>query len=429
MCMEKFFIKGGNKLYGKAVVQTSKNATLPILSACILTKNKVVINKIPNITDIDNMLEILKSLNVKCTRIGSTVTLNPKNAKNIKVDCKLARTMRSSVFLLGSMLGRFKTAFLSLPGGCKIGARPIDIHIDALKKLNVSVEEVGDYLYFNATRAKANRVKLRLASVGATENIIEFASTLKGKTTILNPAREPEIVDLCNFLNLMGAKIYGAGTKKITIYGVDSLYGAIYTPMGDRIVAGTLMIATAMCGGDVTLENAVPYQNENIIKKLVKMGCQIDIKSDIIHIVRERPLVSIGKIVTGFYPEFPTDLQSMMTVLSCTLMQPTYIRERVFENRFLIVDELKKMGANISKMDENCIVVRAGELKGCEVCARDLRGGASLILAGLVAEGTTIVTGVQFIERGYEQIEQVLSSLNADIKKYEQKSSDNNLNS
>lgn len=415
--MNKIIVNGGNRLNGEVFVQTSKNATLPILSACLLNSEEVKINRIPKITDVENMLRILSDLGVQVDRESDSVTLDPRLAKNSKVDCELSKTMRSSVFLLGSMLSRFKTAFLSMPGGCKIGARPIDIHIDAFKRLGVEVVEAGDYLYFDATNARANKIKLRMASVGATENIIEFATLLKGKTVIYNPAKEPEIVELSNFLNLCGAKIYGAGTDKITIYGVDRLYSAQYTPMGDRIVAGTIMIAVAMTGGEVKIANGMPYQNLNLIEKLTKMGCQIDIKNGIITISSEGNLTTLGELTTGFYPEFPTDLQSMMTVICSTCEGKTKISERIFENRFLIVDELKKMGADITVLNNHEIIVSGSRLKGVKVEARDLRGGAALLLAGLVAQGKTEITNIHFIDRGYEAIEDVFNSLGADIKR------------
>ncbi|MBR2970074.1 MAG: UDP-N-acetylglucosamine 1-carboxyvinyltransferase, partial [Clostridia bacterium] len=275
----------------------------------------------------------------------------------------------------------------------------------------------GECISFDARHAKSGKVKLRLPSVGATENLIEFACLLSGKTTILNPAREPEIVDLANFLNKMGAKILGAGTKKITIYGVDKLEGTIYTPMGDRIVSGTIMTAVAIAGGDVTMTNACPYQNEKFIKILCSLGCQIDIKNDIIHISRLGSLTSNKVISTDYYPGFPTDLQSMMVALAIFCQGKTIIKENIFEDRFLTVPELQKMGANIDILSHKKIRVKGGEIFGAEVFSRDLRGGASLVLAGLGAEGETTVTDIYHIDRGYDHIEKVLTSLGANIRR------------
>ena len=277
---------------------------------------------------------------------------------------------------------------------------------------------LGDSVFLDATNARANTVKLRFPSVGATENIIQFASLLKGKTVIKNSAREPEVVDLINFLNLCGAKIYGAGTKTITIYGVDKLHGCEYLPCPDRIVAGTITIATAICGGDVTITNSRPQENQKLIKELRRIGCQIDEKNDIIHIVRDKPLQNIGRISTGCYPEFPTDLQSQMLALACFCKGKTIVNENIFENRFLIVEELKKLGADIKSIDENSVVVYGNKkMTGCDVSALDLRGGAGIILACLGSNKKSRVMNAHFVDRGYEQIEKQLSSLGVKIKR------------
>ena len=257
--INSFEILGGNKLYGEIKNQTSKNATLPIMSASLLCDGVVKINEVPNITDVDNMLKILKKIGVTIKRDEKSITLNPTKANNAIIDCKLSKTMRSSLFLLGSMLSKFGEIDLTLPGGCKIGARPIDIHIQALKKMGVRVERFDDHIFFKVEKARSAKIKLKIPSVGATENIIQFACKLKGKTIIKNAAREPEVVDLCNFLNQMGAKILGAGTNVITIYGVSKLTTTEYKPIGDRIVSGTVMCAVAIAGGEVTITNAVPY--------------------------------------------------------------------------------------------------------------------------------------------------------------------------
>ncbi|MBO5954667.1 MAG: UDP-N-acetylglucosamine 1-carboxyvinyltransferase [Clostridia bacterium] len=413
-----FEIVGGNKLFGEIKNQTSKNATLPILSASLLCDGEVKINEVPNITDVDNMLKILKKIGVQIKKEKNSVILNPTKADNSMLDCELSKTMRSSLFLLGPMLVKFGEVDLTLPGGCKIGARPIDIHIKAFEKLGVRVVKFDDHIFFKAEKPRPNKIKLKIPSVGATENIVQFACRLKGKTTIINPAREPEVVDLCNFLNQMGAKIVGAGTKKITIYGVDKFYSTEYKPMGDRIVAGTIMTAVALCGGNVKITNAVPYQNLKLIEILQKIGCQIDYKNDIINISREKTLFSLGKISTGFYPDFPTDLQSMMLALSCVAEGETTICENVFENRFLTVPELKKLGAKVELLNSKTAKVKGVEsLHGETIEAKDLRGGASLVLLGLVANGKTVVKNIHFIDRGYVQLENILNSLGANTRR------------
>lgn len=413
-----FEIKKCNGLYGKIINQTSKNATLPIMSASLLCDDKVKILETPKITDVENMIKILKKIGVKIKREGRDVLINATTADKSQVDCELSKTMRSSLFLLGSMLSKFRHVSISAPGGCEIGKRPIDIHIDSLKKLGVEVETRKECFVFDAKKAKAGTIKLKIPSVGATENIIQFACKLKGVTTIINPAKEPEIVDLCNFLNQMGAKILGAGTNKITIYGVNKLRHTEYKPIGDRIVVGTILTAVALCGGDVEISNAVPYQNLKLIKIMRSMGCQIGYKNDIIHIIKDKSLISAKQISTGYYPQFATDLQSLMLTLSCVSEGKTTITERVFENRFLTVPELQKMGANIKTLNSKKVVVNGvKELKGASVVAKDLRGGASLVLAGLVANGKTMVENIHFIDRGYENLEKVLSKLGAKIRR------------
>ena len=413
-----FEIIGGNKLFGEIKNQTSKNATLPILSASLMCDGVVKINEVPNITDVDNMLKILKKIGVEIKRDEKSVSLNPSKATNCEIDCELSKTMRSSVFLLGPMLSKFGEIDLTLPGGCKIGARPIDIHIKAFEKLGVRVLKFDDHVFFKAEKPRANRIKLKIPSVGATENIVQFACRLKGKTTIINPAREPEVVDLCNFLNQMGAKIVGAGTKKITIYGVDKFYSTEYKPMGDRIISGTIMTAVSLCGGNVKITNAVPYQNLKLIEILQKIGCQIDYKNDIINISRDGDLKAVKEISTGFYPNFATDLQSLMLSLSCFCEGETKIVENVFENRFLTIPELKKFGADVELINSHIAKVKGKkELVGASVEAKDLRGGASLVLLGLGAKGKTTVKNIEFIDRGYEKLEDLLTSLGANIRR------------
>jgi len=415
---EVFEIIGGNKLNGEITVQTSKNAVLPIMSASLLFNGEVEINNVPKITDVKNMIKILKGLGCLVELADNRLKIDSKTADNTSINCELMNSMRSSLFLLGPLLSRFKTCMISKPGGCDIGTRPIDIHISSFKSLGVEIKSVGEMILFDATKAKSGKIKLRMASVGATENIIQFACLLKGRTTILNAAREPEVVDLCNFLNLAGAKILGAGTSKITIYGVDKLKNTKYTPIGDRIVAGTIMCAVAVCGGKVTINNSSAHENKKIIEKLVEMGCQINIKNDIITISRDKPLKSCKEIITGCYPDFPTDMQSLMLTVSCFAEGETQIKETLFENRFLTVEELNKMGSNINIISDRIVQVNGvKQLNGCNLISKDLRGGASLVIASLAANGKSKIENIHFIDRGYENIEEMFSALGAQIKR------------
>lgn len=414
----KFVIQGGKELFGTIVNQTSKNAVLPIMSASLLANGEVKLKNVPKITDVYHMLEILQLLGIAIEKYGHNISLNMSNVRDVGIDSELSKTMRSSLFLLGSYLSRFKHCTLTLPGGCDIGGRPIDIHIKCLKGLGVKVKELGESVFFDATNAKCGKVKLRMPSVGATENLVQFASKLKGKTTILNAAREPEVVDLCNFLIAMGAKISGAGTNRIVVHGVEKLKGVEYTPIPDRIVSGTIMTAVAMCGGDVYILNAGVNQNIKNIEILRSMGCQIETKNDIIHIVSNKNLNSIGCVKTGCYPKFATDMQSNILVISCVSNGKTTIYERIFENRFHIVQHLKKMGANIKIISPHKVeIVGTKELAPAEVDALDLRGGAGLVIAGLSAKGETVVNNVGFIDRGYENLEKMFACLNADIRR------------
>lgn len=418
MTNEVFEIVGGNKLNGTIKVQTSKNAVLPILAATIITPGVFKILDCPNIVDVNNMITILETFGAKVEKDTTGYIIDTKNIDITKLDCELCKTMRSSLFLLGSMLARCGRAIITEPGGCKIGARPIDIHLKSLKHLGVKITEVEDKIYFDSSKAHAGKVKLKLPSVGATENLVEFACKLKGKTTIYNAAKEPEVVDLCNFLNKMGAKIVGAGTTKITIYGVDNLTPVIYTPISDRIVAGTIMCGVAICGGNVVLTNAVAEHNLNLIDKLKSMGCVITYNNTTIHIVSNKKLTSVGEISTGYFPDFPTDEQSLMFVTSCLAKGQTEIKENIFENRFLTLPELKKMGANVLQKDKNSVtIIGVGELSATKLTALDLRGGASLVLAGLVAKGKTTVENIAYIDRGYEKLENMFASLGANIKR------------
>ncbi len=414
---DKFIIVGGNQLNGEVTIQTSKNAVLPILAGSILCDKPLLIKNVPNILDVNNMFNILRDLGVKLDYIDNDCFIDASNVASVTLNQDLCKTLRSSIFLLGPLLARFKKAIISYPGGCDIGNRPIDLHISGLQKLGVKITNRHSLIYCDARDMKSGEVQLDFPSVGATENLMMSAIFLKGTTRLINVAKEPEIIDLQNFLNSMGASISGAGTPEITINGVDKLHSTQYTPINDRIVEGTLMIATAITGGKVTLKNTNFKNNQSLIAKLSSVGCQIDTKNDIIHITSKGRLPSIDLIDTQVYPGFPTDMQAQMMALQTISDGVSVICENVFENRYKHAKELIKMGANIILRDRVAVVKGVAELAGAPVDATDLRAGAGLVLAGLKANGYTTINNVYHIDRGYENFENILTSLGADIKR------------
>lgn len=415
--MDKLVINGGRKLFGEVKIQGAKNAILPLFAAAVLTEEKVVINNVPELKDVDNMIKILKNLGVKVERYGSTAVIDPSVLNKYEIPNNLAKELRSSVFLLGSVLSRCKKAKVAYPGGCDIGLRPIDIHIKALRDLNVEIEESKGYIYCDAENFKNSEINLDYPSVGATENVILCAAVGKGVTVLHNAACEPEIVDLQNFINKMGGKIVGAGTSVIKIYGVKSLHGTLYDAMPDRIVAGTYAIAVAMNGGAVCLKGARYQDMRALLSKLSKTSCNIIQNSDNIYVKSNGKPVSVQKITTQPHPGFPTDLQAPMMALQTVSDGVSIFTENIFENRYRHVGELIKMGADIVTNGRTAVVKGVANLTGTDVYAQDLRGGAALVLAGLKAEGTTVVHDLRYIDRGYEKIEEVLRSIGADIRR------------
>lgn len=414
--MDKFVIKGGRRLAGEIGVEASKNSILPIIAASILTKEEVVIRNVPEITDLFKMLEILKSLGgeVFYDKQDKIVIIKNAGINNFEIPEKLASELRSSFFMLGPMISRFKKARVAYPGGCDIGSRPIDLHLFGLRELNVRVSEDYGYIACDGSAMKPSVIHLDFPSVGATENLMMAAVLLQGETIILNPAKEPEIVDLQNFINLLGGKICGAGTNKIVIKGVKKLSGGVFTPMPDRIVAGTYMIAAAMTKGSVSIKNINPEYVFSLINKLRKSGCNIKINSGIINVENFRRPHAIS-FETQPYPGFPTDLQPQLSVLETISKGMSVVTENLFETRFRHLQEMMKMGASITFRDRTAIIKGVKKLHSANVVAFDLRGGAALTLAGLVADGTTIVENVGFIDRGYDGLEEKLRLLGADI--------------
>ena len=414
---DKFLIVGGNELNGEYTVQSCKNSVLPILAGCVLSDKPIIIDNVPNLLDVQNMFGIMRGLGVKIDYVDKNCYVDAIDITSTTLDQELCKTLRSSIFLLGPLLARVRKATISYPGGCDIGNRPIDLHLSGLEKLGVKITKRHSLIYCDASNMHSGTVQLDFPSVGATENLMMSAVFLKGTTRLINVAKEPEIVDLQNFLNSMGCEISGAGTAEITINGVNKLHSTQYTPMGDRIVTGTLMIATAVTGGKIKLKNTDFKNNQSLIAKLSSVGCQIDIKSDIIYMTSKGRLPSIDLIDTQVYPGFPTDLQAQMMSLQAISDGVSVICENVFENRFKHVKELVKMGANIVLRDRVAVVKGVKDLTGAPVDATDLRAGAGLVLAGLKANGYTTVSNVHYIDRGYENFENILSNLGANIKR------------
>lgn len=415
--MARYVIVGGNSLQGSVRIKGAKNSALALLSASILTQDKVVLRDCPDISDIGNMLSILGGLGCKCTFDDMAITIDSSTLDSAEIENNTAKKIRSSVFLLGAMLSRRKRAKIAYPGGCNIGLRPIDIHIDGLRKLGVEIVETQDALECDATHAHSGYMRLKIPSVGATENLIMASVFLQGKTVIDNCAKEPEIVDLQNMLVAMGAKVSGVEEGRAVIEGVECLHGVDYTVLPDRIVAGTYLIATAMCKGEITLDNVRWQHLEALTSKLTNNSCNITYKDDKITLYCDNVLSNLPSISTGYYPDFPTDLQSQYLAMMTVGRGRGEIIENLFEDRFKVAGQLRLMGAHVDIQGNRAIVDGVSSLKGATVKACDLRGGAALVLAGLVAKGTTIVEDIYHIDRGYEDMATILSSLGADIKR------------
>ncbi len=414
--MGKFEIYGGKRLSGKVELESAKNAVLPLLAGSILTDEQVVIKNCPKIHDVLNMIKILQGLGVSVEFQDNDLVINAKSINSCAIPIGLGKELRSSIFMLGSLLSRVGKANLSYPGGCDIGLRPIDIHLSALKSMGVRIKEQDAELFCTVKKLKGRDIYLDFPSVGATENIMLSAVLAEGKTEIRNPAREPEIVDLMNFLNAMGAKVYGAGTSTILIEGVKRLHGAEYKPISDRIEAGTFMLATAITGGEMEIKGIKAKNISSLIHKLCDNTCKITINNDIIYIKSGAVKKPFG-LVTAPYPAFPTDLQAQTTALLAVCDGDSVVTENMFETRFNHIPELIRMGADVSVKGRTAFIHGVKELKGADVYAKDLRGGAALVLAGLVASGKTTVHDIHHIERGYLDFDRKLSALGAEIKK------------
>lgn len=415
--MEAFVVEGGTPLRGEIRVGGAKNATLPILAAAVLTEETVRLHDVPEITDVKHMADILTMLGCQVTRENSDMTVTCADLHTWEMPDQLSKQIRSSIFLLGPILARFHKATVTFPGGCEIGLRPIDLHLSGLRCLGVKIEEEGGLIHCDGSSMHAGEVHFDYPSVGATENVMMAAVLVPGVTTIHNPAREPEIVDLQNFINAMGGCVRGAGGHAIEIEGVSCLHGTEWTPMPDRIVAGTLLAAAAVTGGEITLTNAPESDMVAVTAKLREMGCRIAEAPGRIALSAPQRLTAFSQLQTQPHPGFPTDMQVQMLALLSVSEGTGVITENVFENRFTHAGDLNRMGAHILCTGRTAVVRGVRELYGARVTARDLRGGAALVLAGLKAHGETHVEHAELIDRGYDHLERQLTELGANIRR------------
>ncbi len=415
--MRKAIVIGGKRLEGTVKVSGSKNSALPILAATVLLSGETTLTNVPLLNDVITMLRVLCALGLRAEyHEPNTVKIWTNHSIKHVAPYELVTKMRASFFIIGPILARMGLAKVPLPGGCAIGSRPVDLHIKGLKALGAKVEMEHGFIIVKADRLKGGKVYLDFPSVGATESVMMAATLAEGETVIENAAQEPEIVDLANFLNMAGARVSGAGSNTITINGVSRLKGCEYSIIPDRVETGTLMIAAAITGGDVKIKKAVPEHVEAITRKLQECGITVDVSGDEIKVsAPAKP--KAADVKTSPYPGFPTDMQPQIAALLSVGEGTSIITESIFENRFMHVHELRRMGANIKLEDKSAIITGVKNLSGAPVRATDLRAGAALILAGLVADGTTVVYDVErFIDRGYEKFIDKLSGLGARIK-------------
>lgn len=415
--MEQYVIKGGNPLVGEVEIGGAKNAALAILAAAVMTDDTVLIENVPDVRDTNVMLQAMESIGVRVERIDRhTVKITAKNVNGHVIEDDYIKKIRASYYLIGALLGKYKKAEVSLPGGCNIGSRPIDQHLKGFRALGAKVDIAHGMIIAQTDDLKGNHIYLDVVSVGATINVMLASVMAQGVTIIENAAKEPHVVDVANFLNSMGANIKGAGTDVIRVRGVETLHGTEYAIIPDQIEAGTFMFAAAITKGDVTVKNVIPKHLESISAKLLEIGCEIEESDDAVRVVASKPL-SHTHVKTLPYPGFPTDMQPQITVALALSNGTSIVTESIFENRFKYVDELTRMGANIKVEGNTAIINGVSKYTGAGITAPDLRAGAALVLAGLSAEGFTTVDDIRYIERGYEDFDIKLKSLGALIEK------------
>ena len=414
--MDKLLIAGGARLSGEIAISGAKNAALPILCSALLTTEPVTFTNVPRLNDIGTLLRLLEQMGVKVTRDGDTVTLDAAGVNNPVASYEMVKTMRASILVLGPLVARFGEARVSLPGGCAIGARPVDQHIKGLQAMGAEVKVEHGYVHAKVPRLKGARIFTDMVTVTGTENLMMAACLADGETVIENAAREPEVVDLANCLVAMGAQISGAGGDVIRIRGVQALHGATYRVMPDRIETGTYLCAAAVTGGEVRLTQTSGSYLDAVIDKLMDAGCEVIAERDAVRLKAPARLNAVS-LRTAPYPAFPTDMQAQFMAINAVAEGTAVIRETIFENRFMHAVELQRLGADI-KIDGNTAFVKGvASLQGATVMATDLRASASLIIAGLVAEGETTVERIYHLDRGYEKLEAKLAALGANVRR------------
>jgi UDP-N-acetylglucosamine 1-carboxyvinyltransferase len=415
--VDKLLIVGGTPLFGEVAMSGAKNAALPIVCASLLTSDPLHLTNVPHLNDISTMLRLLGDMGVGVTLDGiDGMVLDGGGLNNAVASYEMVKTMRASILVLGPLVARCGEARVSLPGGCAIGARPVDQHIKGLQAMGAEITVEQGYVHAKATRLKGARICTDMVTVTGTENLMMAACLAEGETIIENAAREPEVVDLANCLVSMGARISGAGTDVIRIQGVEKLHGATHAIMPDRIETGTYLCAAAATGGDIRLLKTSGAYLDTVVDKLMDAGCEITVERDAIRLIAPKRLKAVS-LRTAPYPAFPTDMQAQFMAINCIAEGVATIRETIFENRFMHVNELMRLGANIQIEGNNAIVRGVDRLEGASVMATDLRASASLVIAGLVAQGETVIDRIYHLDRGYERIEEKLEKLGAQVKR------------
>lgn len=417
--MEQYVIKGGNPLYGEVEIGGAKNAALAILAAAIMTDETVTIDNLPNVRDINVLLQAIEEIGAHVERVDiHKVKINGSFIRGVNVDNEFIRRIRASYYLIGALLGKYKHAEVALPGGCDIGSRPIDLHMKGFRSMGADIDIAHGLVIARAKELKGTHIYMDKVSVGATIDIMMAAAMADGKTVIENAAKEPHVVDVANFLNSMGANIRGAGTDVIRIVGVERLHATEYSVIPDQIEAGTFMFAVAAAGGNVLVKNVIPKHLEATTAKLLEVGCQVEEFDDSVRVISDGHLRHT-QVTTLPYPGFPTDMQPQMAVLLGIAEGTSTVTESIFENRFKYVDELTRMGADIKVESNIAIISGVKRYTGARVNAPDLRAGAALVIAGLAAEGITVVDDIYYIQRGYEALEEKLTKIGAKIARVE----------